>query len=49
MQGFDGKPVLVESIDELIAKQNAGEGKVVWRGVSDYSKDVADGILDQTT
>jgi hypothetical protein len=48
LQGYTGKPVLVESIDELIAKQNAGEGTVVWRGVSDYSKDVADGILDQT-
>jgi hypothetical protein len=46
MQGFDGKPQLVETIDELIAKQNAGEGKVVWRGLSDYSKDVEDGILD---
>jgi len=46
MQGFDGKPQLVETIDELIAKQNAGEGKVVWRGLSDYSKDVEDGILE---
>jgi SPP1 gp7 family putative phage head morphogenesis protein len=46
MQGFDGKPQLVETIDELMAKQKAGEGKVVWRGLSDYSKDVEDGILD---
>jgi SPP1 gp7 family putative phage head morphogenesis protein len=46
MQGFDGKPQLVETIEELIAKQNADGGKVVWRGLSDYSKDVEDGILE---
>ena len=42
MQGFDGKPSVVETIDDVKSLAKTTPGKVLYRGIADFSKPVAD-------
>lgn len=41
MQGFDGKPQVVETAQDIKELAKTVEGKILYRGLADYSEDVA--------